>query len=805
MTNKHLLKSLFIASVLLSLGNATVFGQCALTATITSDPPTPARLCPGQLVTIAAESSGGTGPYQYLWGDGNTNQSFTVAVPFVGSYFLTITDSEGCTATTSLHIKGYTFFFLINELNADCSGVQLGTSYPHFPDGTSFLWSTGETTPSILAPTSGTYSLTVTDPTNTCTSSNSITVFVPDNGTPPTLSGPGVFCSGGNNTLEVLNAGDYASFLWSNGSTSSTTVVNGPGLYSVTVTNLGGCTSEGSVDVAANLTLNAFVTPSSSCTTPNGFVDLVVEPFSFNYTYLWSNGETTEDISDLQAGSYTVTVTASSSCTASSTFVVNSDVQLPSATTSTTASTCEQDNGAIDLTVTPPDAYEFLWSNGSTAEDITDLAPGTYAVTVTAVLSGCTTTATGVVQNNNINISVTGNTQSNNSCLAPNGAINITPSPSGNFTFLWSNGETTEDLTGLNGGAYTVTVSAGGQCTALANFTLVDNTVVPDPNAIATTDTCEQGVGAIDLEVNPPGTYVYQWSSGQSSEDLVNISSATYLVTVTDLASGCSAVQMAVVGNFNVTVDIAGNTQPLYSCASPDGAIDVMVSPPGNYSYLWSTGATTEDLTDLDAGLYAVTVSFGSVCSNVSSFVIDDQTLVPQISGTSQDETCGNANGSIDLSVQPVGNYTFLWSDNSNTEDITNLVASIYSVTVTGANGCSSALSLTVNEIGSTFSLSASILPNTSCVTPNGAIDISVSIPGTYTFLWSNGANTEDLSGLAAGAYTVTATDAQGCTSTQSATVTDNTTPFSLSAATVPNTSCVAPNGAVDISTSVSG
>lgn len=101
---------------------------------------------------------------------------------------MTVTDAAGCTATAFLHVKAYTFAVFIIDFNVSCAGAELILAYPDFPAGTGFLWSTGETTNTILAPNSGTYSITVTDPTGSCTASNSLTVTVPDGGTPPSLS-----------------------------------------------------------------------------------------------------------------------------------------------------------------------------------------------------------------------------------------------------------------------------------------------------------------------------------------------------------------------------------------------------------------------------------------------------------------------------------------------------------------------------------------------------------------------------------------------------------------------------------------
>jgi hypothetical protein len=219
---------------------------------------------------------------------------------------------------------------------------------------------------------------------------------------------------------------------------------------------------------------------------------------------------------------------------------VISNVTLPTASVNATASTCDQNNGAANLTVTPSATYTYIWSNGSTTEDLSNILAGTYSVTVTSTSSGCTATASVTVPNNNIIITIVGNTTPLTACTSPNGAIDITPSPAGTYTYSWSNGNTTQDLNNLGAGTYTVTVSAGANCMANSSFTVTNNTISPVPVSTTTAATCGQSNGTIDLSVTPVGSYTYLWSNGSTTEDLVAISSGIYTVTVTSV-DGCTA------------------------------------------------------------------------------------------------------------------------------------------------------------------------------------------------------------------------------------------------------------------------
>jgi hypothetical protein len=136
-------------------------------------------------------------------------------------------------------------------------------------------------------------------------------------------------------------------------------------------------------------------------------------------------------------------------------------------------------------------------------------------------------------------------------------------------------------------------------------------------------------------------------------------------------------------------------------------------------------------------------------------------TATPVVTNT----TCTASIGAINLTVSGgTSPYTYLWSNGATTEDLTGLAAGNYTVTITDANGCTTQFAVTVGTDNVTITATP-VITNTTCTASIGAINITVS-GGTspYTYLWSNGATTEDITGLAAGTYTVTITDANGCT-----------------------------------------
>jgi hypothetical protein len=199
------------------------------------------------------------------------------------------------------------------------------------------------------------------------------------------------------------------------------------------------------------------------------------------------------------------------------------------------------------------------------------------------------------------------------------------------------------------------------------------------------------------------------------------------------------------------------------------------------YAFLWSTGATTEDVSALGAGTYGVTVTDANGCTTTNSFTLTEPVIlassgVPATFSCGYNVTCNGAtNGSINFTATGgCAPYAFLWSTGATTEDVSALGAGTYGVTVTDANGCTTTNSFTLTE---PVILAISGVPATfNCgynVTCNGATNGSINFTATggcapYAFLWSTGATTEDVSALGAGTYGVTVTDANGCTTTNS-------------------------------------
>lgn len=621
----------------------------------------------------------------------------------------------------------------------------------------------------------------------------------------PTSTTVSAVCGQNNGSVDLSISGgnNPYSYSWSGGETTQDLSGVPPGTYTATITDNNGCTATHTVTVNDNITnpnLTAVVVNNTTCINGNGSIDLSVSP-SGMYTYNWSNSATTQDLSNLPPGDYTVTVTQGVTCSATGTFTVADNPNNPTVNSTVTNTTCDLANGSINTSVTGGVApYTYLWGDGETSQNLSNIPAGSYTLTVTGA-NGCTGTANITVSNNNPPINLSATTVANTTCNGGNGSIDLSAGPGNNYTYTWSGGQTTQDLSNLPPGNYTVTVSAGGTCTAEATYTVADNPNLPNPTATPTQTSCDFSNGSINASVSggvPP--YTFNWSTGATTEDLSNIPTGNYVLTVTG-ANGCTQTISVDVTNNNPPINVTATAQPNTVCnANPNGSIDVSVSPAGNYTYTWDNGTTTQDLSGVGPGSYTVTVSAGGSCTQVATFNVPANPNEPNITPSVINTSCDFSNGSINLSVSggPTP-YTFLWGDGTTTQNLASIPTGTYNVTVTAANGCTNAASIVVSNVNPPLDLTATTQPNTNCNgNNNGSINLTATPAGNYTYTWSNGTTTQDLSNIPAGDYSVTVSGGGSCTAVANYTVDFDPNEPNLTVF-ITNANCGLANGAVNL------
>jgi uncharacterized repeat protein (TIGR01451 family) len=414
-------------------------------------------------------------------------------------------------------------------------------------------------------------------------------------------------CSGNNTTIGSTSVAGN-TYAWSPSTGLSSTSVSNPTAnpiatttYTVTVTNISGCTATSSVVVTVNPLATTSITSSGPTTfCSNSSVTLTA---TGSGTYAWSTGETIDNITKNVSGTYTVTITNASGCTAtaSQTVTVNPS---PTASISGTATICN--GGNTNLTATGGGTY--AWSTGATTAAI-NVVPSittTYTVTVTNA-SGCTATASQeVIVNPLPSVGISGTTS-----ICNGGNTNLTATDGG--TYAWNTGAATAfiNVTPSVTTTYTVTVTNASGCTATASQTVTVNPL-PTASISGTSIICNGG----NTNLTAAGGTTYAWSTGATTAAInVNPSvNTTYTVTVTN-ANGCTATaSRAVTVNPSPTVNISGTST---IC----NGNNTNLTATGGGTYSWSTGAITAliNVTPSVTTTYTVTVTNSNGCTATAS------------------------------------------------------------------------------------------------------------------------------------------------------------------------------------------
>ncbi len=571
--------------------------------------------------------------------------------------------------------------------------------------------------------------------------------------------------------------------------------------YVLTVTDTAGCkTVRDTVRIAVdsnccNFTIAANTT-QPSCGASNGAISITASPAG-NYTYLWNDNNTSATRNNLPAGSYSVTVTdvANGGCERDTTIVLNTAGNLSLQLTNPVNPSCGQANGSVTVGLSGGTApYVVTITNGGNTQTlnvpiaITQAVPnlpgGTYTVVVTDAQQ-CQQTQT-ITLTEPAAPSISSITATPETCLGDNdGTATVTAvGGSGALTYAWSNnGGTAFTATNLAPGNYTVTVTDGLNCSVTGNVSVAAGQVCCNINISAqlVQPDCGQSNGSIALTVSPQGNYSYAWSGGGSTTATnSNLNAGTYRVTVTDLANNCTEDTVFALSNPGApTIDNVATTAE--SCDGNDGTLAVTATGPGVLTIEWSTGATDFALTGLQAGSYAFTVADGQGCAAAGIAAVAAATGCCNFTAAAAatDATCAGNDGSIAVSIVTQGTAPYTYSiDGVNYQQgatLSGLVAGVYDVYVRDANGCGDTVSVTVGGAVNSLVLTLDVVEPGCAGANNGSVTAAVSgANGNVSYVWSTtpvqtGAA---ITGLAAGTYTVTVTDAAGCTATETATLT---------------------------------
>lgn len=434
------------------------------------------------------------------------------------------------------------------------------------------------------------------------------------------------------------------------------------------------------------------------------------------------------------------------------------------ASATSTAASCGNNNGSATANPSGGTASTYLWSNGANTQTASNLAAGSYQVTVSG--GGCSATASVTVASNGTPLTLNTTSTAAGCTSTGSATVNVTAGTAP-FTYAWNNGATTPSINAA-AGSYQVTVTGTGGCTASATATIANNGSTVTLNTTSTAAGCTTNGSATVNVTAGTGPYTYSWSNGATTA-FINAAAGNYQVTVTG-AGGCSASATATIGSSGSAITLATSATGA-GCGTSNGTASVNVTAGnGPFTYAWSNSGTSTSISNLPAGNYTVTVTGSGGCSATASVSVTGGTPLNLVTSTQQSSCTGNTGSAIVNVITGTGPYTYNWSTGATTQSITSMGQGTYTVTVTGSGNCSASTTVVITAAnGVTLSL---VSTHTTCGNNNGSASASTS-SGTapFTFSWSNGATSATINNLPAGSYNVTVTDANNCTATASAVV----------------------------------
>ena len=791
---------------------------------------------------------GGTTPFTYVWTYSETSGGATTTLASTsnpltgvkaGFYTATVIDENGCQnlyaefEVTQPDQLTATFDITTPNCFGEANGIKVNPT-----GGTgayTYLWSNGATTKAITGLPVGTHTYTVTvADANECEFVGSADIVVPSEITLATSLGTNVACygeltgsiqavaTGGTPgtapneytyTLHKKNTHLPYNFVYVTDNNTGTFTGLGHGYYRVTVKDFNNCEKQfyfiiTQPDAALVATINAADVTHISCNGgATGEVKVTVTGGTLPYDYTWSNGGDTQEITNLIAGDYTVTVTDANSCTANATVTVNEYEEIALSSQVVVNIKCYGENtGSITVAAQGGSgSYEYCINSGSyqSTGAFTNLTAGDYIIRVRDLAdTDCYKDFNFTLTQPDNELTVTLNL-TNPDCFGETGTIEAVPAGGTTpYSYAWSHDAAADGatVTNLAAGTYTVTVTDDNDCTVDVTTTVVVPTeIVQDASTAITNVACHgELTGKIEFVATggTPGTpdaYTYTLGTETNNDGIFeNLPAGTHNIVVKD-GNNCTKT---------IPVEITQPTDPLtvtLALTNPDcfgGTGTIVANPAGGasgYSYKWSHDATADgaNVTNLTAGPYEVTVTDANLCTATASATVVVPTEIAIDAVTLTHVLCyEETTGKIEL-VATGGTpgtpnaYTYESDLVTNHDGIfEDLSAGDHIVRVADDNGCNKKFTFTLNQPAAALA-TAPVIAHVKCNSgADGSIELHTSGGTTpYTYAWSPNTTetTEVVTGLTAATYSVTVTDANGCELTHNDLVVDEPGPIVIS------------------------
>lgn len=765
---KHLYSLVFVLIALTSshLTTAQIIPNVTYTNDISMN-------CSG---TASAAPTGGTAPYTYQWSTGATTSSITNLC--AGNYSVLITDALLDTVSSIFTVTApnpcANFALATNTTNCSPGNCDGSVAFTPIGGTAPYVYSISGSPQSPVSPITnlcaGVYTAYCTD-ANGCMATTQVIVTDPCSSLVLSATITNANTGFNNGGIQATATGGNPPYTYS--------ISGGPfqptgtftnlfsGSYTIECFDANGCMSSLNVTVIDDPIIPYLAISNDSTGSCMGSASVSPTGGLAPYTYQWSNGATTNSITNLCAGNYSVLITDALLDTVSSNFTITgpnpcTNIAIyASVTNATDSASCD---GIIQITAsggTP--SYLYAIDGGATfvaANTFTSLCPGSYTVVVMD-LNGCLFSQL-VSISDSITVNLAANLTSTND-LSGNcsGSASVSPTGgSGGYTYLWSSGQTTSSISNLCPGTYTVLITDSNQDTVTASCVITNpcsNFSLSMYNTQTTPGNCVGYASASPSGGMSP--YSFSWSNGSTTSYQYGLCSGTYTVTCVD-ANGCSISGSAVVIDsippLNPGLVVAGD-----SSGSCNGV--AYVSPTGGtapYTYLWSNGATTSSISNLCVGAYSVTIWDTNGDSITSNFNVTNPCAGLSFTVSTTQSIPGNCIGII--SVTPNFSFSgYSWSNGSNSLTIYNLCAGTYTITCAATNGCSVSESITIADSlpGSPFNAGLSLTDDLSGNCSGSATILPTGGFAPYSYYWSTGETTGSIDSLCAGIYSVVVWD----------------------------------------------
>lgn len=509
----------------------------------------------------------------------------------------------------------------------------------------------------------------------------------------------------GSLSLIIDDGEEPYDILWSDQSTGLSLAGLAAGAYSVVVRDQSGAeiVLEETITQAEAIAVSGSSTPASCSGAADGTIDINVSGGTGQMRYTWSDGSETEDLQSLASGSYTVTVTDENNCTATARFTVGT-LSTVDINGTHVKPDCNTANGSIDITITGgSEPFSFIWSNGATTEDLSDIGPGFYTVTV-ADAGGCSQEASFFIKDNNT-LLLKAISEPAGCNDEPTGSIDLTVTGgTAPYTYSWSNSQIEEDPSGLKSGYHTVKITDQKGCTATAGFSVSQSTFqVPKTVIHPACHGDENGSITLGEPIGGTGPFSFQWSVvNETGSALTGLGAGIYSVTITD-ATGCSRTLSTTINEpAQITVSASITNS---ECGVEGGyAIDLEVTGgTAPYSYKWSDDSTVEDPSGLESGTHVVTITDAHGCSTTEEVVIEDASgsWSCLIGEPASSPVCGSTNNILSTNMSDAESYSWQVESSDGNWSITGAETPTITFTAGGENS-SATFTLTIAKDGCT-------------------------------------------------------------------------------------------------------